>query len=121
MQLEAGKFYKTRHGVKVEILSERENIFIGWQDKFTPRTWYSDGMFRSGYESAEDLVEEWIEPTILDRWINIYAKNTFMYISKKEADEHALNDRLICLHFKIDLSKEIGDRVFEVIKNPGSI
>lgn len=71
LQVEVGKYYKQRNGLKAFVGCESPNPrrkhfqMIGWRlhkDGLSQYTaWRKDGRYYSGEESAYDLIEEWSE------------------------------------------------------------
>jgi len=64
MQIETGKFYKTRGGEKVgPVITEYCQIGFGWHALGDPRFWYGTGKCYDG--QSYDLIAEWTDtPTI---------------------------------------------------------
>ena len=102
MQLEVGKYYKTRDRKKAYIstvLSNQFNLsythFLGYVDdgKQRPYTWHLNGKSPAD-EGSYDIVEEWQDPIQEEGWVNIYSNPTEymgLYKSYKDALKHACN------------------------------
>jgi len=66
LQIEAGKFYKTRDGRKV---GPMEQSWGAWRDatrRLTSQSWSANGTFIAGLVSNLDLISEWVEPASND-------------------------------------------------------
>lgn len=66
IQIEAGKFYKTRDGRKVGPMAQ---LWGTWRDadrRITSQSWFADGTFIQGLISQLDLISEWVEPASND-------------------------------------------------------
>lgn len=89
MELEKGKFYKTRGGLKAEVVAfvqmqysePRTLIVITYENGYNSYlSVLSNGCFREHYESEIDVISEWIEPLDFDwdclpAWSNFIAMN----------------------------------------------
>lgn len=79
MNIEVGKFYKTRNDLKVRIYASdgaEPYSFHGavfMENVWQIRQWACNGEYYSeGPESANDLVSEWRDPVEVKGWINVY-------------------------------------------------
>jgi hypothetical protein len=84
MELEVGKSYKTRSGVKVKIVyihdddPDIKDCAVGvfkegdpklFNDKSRLFTWHKNGKYLEGQKSSRlDLVEEWLEKEVVEGW-----------------------------------------------------
>ena len=102
MNIEAGKFYKTRDGRKARIYavdgSGSDNIHgaILIKDGWDCEVWDKDGAWVD-IRSPNDLVSEWVEPRTGTVWVNIYSSHGKVYTSKEAADNTCFNDRVACV------------------------
>lgn len=119
MQLEVGKFYKTRDGEKVEILAQREGVFIGWSDGYLGvQTWKASGQNLSGTFMVDDwdIIEAWEERVVLEGWINVYPSGLGEpHSTRQDAVKRGDKTRMGCLYIKVDLSKPKGQRIWEEV------
>ena len=108
MQLEVGKFYRTRDGRKVEILRIIKNpiypvagIIYGrdmaiWDSLVS---WTLEGIYNFKEEDGKDIVSEWREPIVFRGWVNIYPDGArSIYETKERADYCANSDRIACVY-----------------------
>lgn len=106
MNIEVGKFYKTRNGCKVRIYATDGEIhgaiFLG--NEWLIRTWCADGSFMKILTHDSDIVSEWEEPLDFDwnclpAWAdgifkaNSHSDGTWFYYAGKEPNfmEDSLN------------------------------
>lgn len=104
MQIEVGKYYKTRDGRKAFIAAKLPNPsdepYIGYAEYTHGQiveSWYEDGSYITDQSSGNDLIEEWKEPKSGVRYVNIYDNpdaRSYIYLTRKEADNAAPNDRI---------------------------
>lgn len=59
MQIEAGKFYRTRDGRKVGPMRDNCNTVFKWRSG--EQTWTDEGSFNHGWEANNDLIAEWTD------------------------------------------------------------
>jgi hypothetical protein len=83
VNIEAGKYYKTRDGRKVFVCAiAMPNPFaesvevtypvIGYIDPIQRLTWAINGELYRDSKSAADLVAEWREPRTWNYWLGVY-------------------------------------------------
>lgn len=123
MQLEAGKFYKTRDGKKAYVAAIGNPLqtipsmqAVGWIDgSFSQFSWALSGQYSSATTHADlDLISEWKEPKklILSLWFNVYINRhdnrliLMYYNTKEEADRNANNSRIACFYFAKDIRED---------------
>jgi hypothetical protein len=114
MQIEVGKYYRTRDGGKALIMGMDDHAkypivgrINGHQE---PAAWNRDGDFIDSTvtESGEDLIAPWCDPIKVEGWVNMYAEGhpsmdcapspgLFIYKTKADADKYSAADRLACV------------------------
>lgn len=63
MQLEAGKYYRTRDGRKAELIKRKGSVWEGRLDN-RPWFWWPDGAYTKDEKSPQDLVAEWVDKVV---------------------------------------------------------
>lgn len=89
LQLEAGKYYRTRDGDKVFVAAlnlfddasdHPVAVIIGNNDDEDDLQWYSPEGRLNAYSfspKGSDIVSEWVEPKRIKGWVNLYDKACF--------------------------------------------
>lgn len=98
MDIVVGKKYKTRNGLKARVICTDANnysnktIIALVSDLFTKGSeaivyYCNDGScYSNAGNSQYDLIEEWKEEIVIERWVNVYAHNRIAFhLSEKEA------------------------------------
>ena len=85
-------FYKTRHGVKAEVLAEREGALYGYAHESACR-WQPSGAFdpRQG-ETCLDLLSPWVEAEKpFECWVNRYKDSNALIAEPTEKGANAFS------------------------------
>ena len=109
MKLEAGKYYKTRNGLKayVEFIRQdspfgdylTEYPATGFIENLGEQMWKTNGEFNTFIESELDLISEWREPIKVSGWVNVYDTFTSMlYKTKERANSVECQGRIACIY-----------------------
>ena len=109
MKLEAGKYYKTRNGLKAYVeFIRQDNPFrdyipeypaIGFIESYGEHMWKTNGEFNTFIESELDLISEWREPVKVSGWVNVYDTFTSMlYKTKERANSVKCQGRIACIY-----------------------
>ena len=109
MKLEAGKYYKTRNGLKAYVeFIRQDNPFrdyipeypaIGFIESYGEHMWKTNGEFSVPNDYELDLISEWREPIKISGWVNISDIFTSgLYKTKEEADFCAGQSRRACIY-----------------------
>ena len=109
MKLEAGKYYKTRNGLKAYVeFIHQDSPFgdhiskypaTGFIEGFGKQMWKTNGEFNPYMENAMDLISEWREPIKVSGWVNVSDIFTSgLYKTKEEADFCAGQSRIACIY-----------------------
>jgi hypothetical protein len=128
MNIEAGKYYKTRDGRKayVEHTSDpnpfqpkaNEILLVrGYVDGLGSLSWRADGRFSTDSTRKEslDLVAEWLEPVKVSGWVNVYTNFlSRVYGTKKQADREKSCYRIACVY--VEGTEAFSDGNFEIPK-----
>lgn len=107
MNLEVGKFYKTRNGLKARIYAIdcggdfpiHGAVFVG--DGWASETWRADGVFLDQKDGSMGIVSEWREPHAVNGWVNIYKTEMGLqriYSTKQLAGIHAAKNCIGCVY-----------------------
>lgn len=124
MKIESGKFYKTRDGRRVRVVSmdgNPENEVIGLLDENDgPLSWALSGAYFSNRTHAYDLISEWPAETPKRKrrviYVNEYSNEdekrtrTVVHRTKKQAENWSLENWI--LHDHIRLSRWVEDLKF---------
>ncbi len=114
MQIESGRYYKTRDGRKALVCTVLDDSpfssaapeypFSGWiANDVKETTWCKEGRKYSDLAvmgiNSSDLVAEWRHPIKVEGWINIYASGAagILHHSKYKADARAEPGRTACI------------------------
>ena len=111
-------FYKRRDGKKVECLAIRNGraIFDGGAVIPPYARNSSTGKYDPYRDSSTDIIGPWVEPDVIDRWLNVYKKHTGqLWTSRDDADKCSGRSRIACIHIRITPDAPVGERVKEVI------
>ena len=113
--IDINKKYRTRGGNEVRIYAvdgdEPRPVHgaVKSQTGWIVSHWPKDGI-QSSYEGSNDLVE--VKPRIQrTMWVNVYPKPDYTganHLSKKDADQNAMSDRLACVKVEIDCEEGEG-------------
>ena len=109
MKLEAGKYYKTRNGLKAYVeFIRQDNPFrdyipeypaIGFIESYGEQMWKTNGEFNTSIENELDLISEWREPIKISGWVNLYDTFTSMlYKTEEEANSVERQGRRACIY-----------------------
>jgi len=114
MNIEVGKFYKTRDGRKARIYAVdgvkdfpiHGAVYTG-NDEWCGTIWRFGGRSRELVDSSMDLISEWVEPRSGSFWVNVYdieqtspAHISPAYLSKDLANRTAGRLRMACVEVK---------------------
>lgn len=115
MNIEVGKFYKTRDGRRARIYAVDGSEFGhihgaisnsgGWYSQAwdaNGQVWSTNGHIFIGSEACRDLIGEWVEPRSGTLWVNVYEHMVSSnFLTKERADICASNKtRLACIEVK---------------------
>ena len=109
MKLEAGKYYKTRNGLKAYVeFIRQDSLFgdyltkypaMGFIESYGEQMWKTNGEFNTSIENELDLISEWREPIKISGWVNVSDIFTSgLYKTKEEADFCAGQSRRACIY-----------------------
>ncbi len=109
MKLEAGKYYKTRNGLKayVEFIRQHSPFgdyltkypAMGFIERYGEQRWKTNGEFNTFIENELDLISEWRELVKISGWVNVSDIFTSgLYKTKEEADSCAGQSRIACIY-----------------------
>jgi len=109
MKLEAGKYYKTRNGLKAYVEFIRQDSpfgdyltkypATGFIENLGEQMWKTNGEFSAPFDYELDLISEWREPIKISGWVNISDIFTSgLYKTKEEADFCAGQSRRACIY-----------------------
>jgi len=109
MKLEAGKYYKTRNGLKayVEFIRQdspfgdylTEYPATGFIENLGEQMWKTNGEFSVPNDYELDLISEWRELVKISGWVNVSDIFTSgLYKTKEEADSCAGQSRIACIY-----------------------
>jgi hypothetical protein len=123
LTLEAGKYYRTRAGMKAYISGatpdgfandDADGKFAGFINGVGARSWSEDGTYIEGGEDGYDLVAEWVEPKRIKGWVNVYSAGHSespygnsprggVYSTKEEANRSVLYgvERIACIEIDV--------------------
>lgn len=109
MKLEAGKYYKTRNGLKayVEFIRQdspfgdylTEYPATGFIENLGEQMWKTNGEFSVPNDYELDLISEWRELVKISGWVNLYDTFTSMlYKTEEEANSVERQGRRACIY-----------------------
>ena len=109
MKLEAGKYYKTRNGLKAYVEFIRQDSpfgdyltkypAMGFIERYGEQRWKTNGEFNTFIENELDLISEWRELVKISGWVNLYDTFTSMlYKTEEEANSVERQGRIACIY-----------------------
>lgn len=112
-KLEPGKYYRSRIGKKMLILTDRmksaEYPVLGTvvesNGKYSGTYFYTPiGQYILGETSPHDIVGEWWEPIAITGWVNVYSPSVspaYVYPSREAADSAQAAGRIDCVEVRV--------------------